>query len=234
MALKRRTKTRTNTRKRTKTRTKTPATREKKPALFPMLSGGTVGILAACAIGTAMVVAAAASRRPVPLAEEEFVAEVSRELIDAPAPRPIALAEAPARRPTPARIPAAHAVPIPAVAVSTAPAPDIDVEVVDVEPEVALPAAIAAAPASAVTVTGCLERDADRFRLKDTSGGPLPKARSWKSGFLRKRAPAIDVVDVGNRLRLASYVGERVSMTGTLADREMQALTLQRVSASCD
>ena len=226
MALKKKTKTTT------KALRKKPATREKKPSPFPMgLSGGTLGILAACAIGTAMmVVAAAASRRPLPPAEEEFVAEVSHELIEAPAPRSAAIVEAPARRPTPARTPAARAVPIPAAAVSTAPALEIDVEDVDVEPEVALPAAVA----PAVTVTGCLERDDDRFRLKDTSGEQLPKARSWKSGFLRKRAPAIDVVDVGNRLRLASYVGERVSMTGTLADREMQALTLQRVSSSCD
>ena len=43
-----------------------------------------------------------------------------------------------------------------------------------------------AAKAPPVTVTGCLERTDEGFRMKDTSGADAPKSRSWKSGFLKK------------------------------------------------
>jgi hypothetical protein len=92
------------------------------------------------------------------------------------------------------------------------------------------------APAStsaAVTVTGCLERADDAFRLKDASGADVPKSRSWKSGFLKRGPASLEVVDASNRLKLSNHVGERVSLTGTLVDREMQARSLQRVTASC-
>lgn len=83
------------------------------------------------------------------------------------------------------------------------------------------------------TVSGCLERSDDTFRLKDTSGADAPKARSWKSGFLRKSAASIDVVDTTHRLRLSNHVGHRVSLTGTLEERSMQARSLQRIAGSC-
>jgi hypothetical protein len=81
----------------------------------------------------------------------------------------------------------------------------------------------------AVTMTGCLERSDETFRLKDDA----VKTRSWKSGFLKKRAASVDVVDAANRLKLPDHVGERVSLTGTLVDREMHVRTLQRISSSC-
>ncbi len=84
-----------------------------------------------------------------------------------------------------------------------------------------------------VTITGCLERDAENFRLKDTTGENAPKARSWKSGFLKKGPAPIEVVDTGNSVKLPTHVGQRVSVTGTLVDREMQVRSLQRVAASC-
>jgi phosphate-selective porin len=84
-----------------------------------------------------------------------------------------------------------------------------------------------------VTITGCLERDSDAFRLKDTAGQNAPKARSWKSGFLKKGSASIDVVDAANKVKLPTHVGQRVSVTGTLVDREMQVRSLQRVSTSC-
>ena len=83
------------------------------------------------------------------------------------------------------------------------------------------------------TVSGCLERSDEAFRLKDTSGANAPKARSWKSGFLRKTAAPIDVVDATHRLRLSNHVGHRVSLTGTLEDRSMQARSLQRIAGTC-
>lgn len=85
-----------------------------------------------------------------------------------------------------------------------------------------------------VTITGCLIRDDETFKLKDTEGEETPKARSWKSGFLRKKAASIDLVDATNRLKLDTHVGERVSVRGMLVEREMQARSLQRVAESCD
>jgi hypothetical protein len=73
-----------------------------------------------------------------------------------------------------------------------------------------------------VTVTGCLERHDETFRLKDTTGADAAMSRSWKSGFLKKRPAPIEVVDSANRLKLTDHVGQRVSVTGVLADREMQ------------
>jgi hypothetical protein len=87
-------------------------------------------------------------------------------------------------------------------------------------------------PAS-VTITGCLERSDAAYRLKDTSRADAPKTRSWKSGFLKKNAATIEIVDPAKRLKLSDHVGQRVSVSGTLADREITARSLQRVSASC-
>jgi len=94
------------------------------------------------------------------------------------------------------------------------------------------PSMSAAKPAP-VTITGCLEQDAETFRLKDTSGADAPKSRSWKTGFLRKRSASIEVVDAANRLKLTNHVGERVSVTGVLVDREMQGRSIHRVAESC-
>ena len=82
-----------------------------------------------------------------------------------------------------------------------------------------------------VTVAGCLERTDDGFRLKETSGAEAPKARSWKSGFLKKSSASLDVVDPTRTLQLASHVGRRVSVTGTVENREMQARSLRRVGS---
>jgi hypothetical protein len=84
-----------------------------------------------------------------------------------------------------------------------------------------------------VTISGCLERDADSFRLKDTAGDGAPRARSWKSGFLRKHSAPIEVVDAANRAKLPAHVGQRVNVTGTIVDREMQVRSLQRIAPSC-
>lgn len=86
----------------------------------------------------------------------------------------------------------------------------------------------------AVTINGCLERDGNSFRLKDVDGVDAPKARSWKSGFLKRGAPKISVVDATNRLKLTDHVGQRVSVTGQLEDREMQARSVSRVSTFCE
>src|SRR2546430_596943 len=84
------------------------------------------------------------------------------------------------------------------------------------------------------TIVGCLVQDNDGFRLKNTSGGDAPKARSWKSGFLKKSSKTIDVADARHRMNLARHVGEQVSVTGMLEDRELQGSSLKRVAESCE
>jgi hypothetical protein len=85
-----------------------------------------------------------------------------------------------------------------------------------------------------VTITGCLERDGVTFWLKDASGLPdTPKARSWKSGFMKKRSSRVGVVSATNALKLPNYVGERVAATGALMDGQMRARSVRRVAASC-
>jgi hypothetical protein len=84
----------------------------------------------------------------------------------------------------------------------------------------------------AVMLEGCLEQSGETFRLKDTTGDDAPKSRSWKSGFLKKGAKPIDVVDWNNRLK--NHVGERISVSGMLVDGEMHVRTLRRVAATCN
>jgi hypothetical protein len=91
----------------------------------------------------------------------------------------------------------------------------------------------AAAKVTPVTITGCLERSDETFRLKDTAGTDAPRSRSWKTAFLKKGSASIEVVDARNRLKMNNYVGQRVSLTGTLVDREMHARLLQRIAPSC-
>ncbi len=100
---------------------------------------------------------------------------------------------------------------------------------------VSLEASAAAKPPKAPvsTLEGCLERSGETFRLKDTSGADAPKARSWKSGFLRRGPATVDVLDAGDSLGLANRVGTRVRISGPMIDRQMQARTIHRVASSC-
>jgi hypothetical protein len=117
------------------------------------------------------------------------------------------------RRPEMATLPVAPPSPSPSPAPAVEPAPDTKV--------------------ARVTIEGCLERDDDTFRLTDTAGTNAPTARTWKSGFLKKRPAAIEVRDSVKRVNLASHVGQRVSVTGTLVDRQMRVGSLQPISLSC-
>jgi hypothetical protein len=88
--------------------------------------------------------------------------------------------------------------------------------------------------AALVTIQGCLQAGNDTFWLTDTSGEGAPKSRSWRSGFLKKRSAPVEVVDAADALNLSKFVGQRVAAGGTVADRRMQAHSLQRVAASCN
>ena len=85
-----------------------------------------------------------------------------------------------------------------------------------------------------VTLTGCLARSDNEFRLNDTTGVNAPKSRSWKSGFMTKRSASVSIVPASGELPLSKHVGQRVTVSGTLIDREMRVRTLRRVSSSCD
>ncbi len=87
---------------------------------------------------------------------------------------------------------------------------------------------------AAVTITGCLQRADDAFRLNHTEGSAAPRARSWKSGFLKKSSASIDLMDPASSMRLADHVGERVSVTGTLVDRDMRVQSVRRLSKVCE
>jgi len=87
-----------------------------------------------------------------------------------------------------------------------------------------------------VTVTGCLEVSVteDRFRLTDTEGGDVPKARSWRTGFLKKRSATVDLVAPTHGLSLDKQVGKRVAATGVLTNRTLTVGSLRVVSPNCN
>jgi len=144
---------------------------------------------------------------------------------------------------------AAHEMTPSARATSTESRPDTEVPTVQLKPMVSstivsatpvLPAAsetdaskTSAANAAPVTIYGCLERSNETFRLTDTDGADAPKARSWKTGFLKKGSATVEVVDPGNRARLSSHVGHRVGVTGMLSEKQLQVRSLRKISSSC-
>lgn len=85
---------------------------------------------------------------------------------------------------------------------------------------------------SVATITGCLENDEGSFQLTDASGAGAPTARSWKSGFIKKRAAHVELVDAVG-LNLRQYTGRRVAVTGTLVERDMRARSVRLIGA-CD
>jgi len=87
-----------------------------------------------------------------------------------------------------------------------------------------------------VTLTGCLEMSVSRdaFRLSDTDGAAAPKARSWRTAFLKKRPAPVALVEAPDLHGLQVEVGKRVAATGVLIDREMKVSSVRVVGASCD
>ena len=84
-----------------------------------------------------------------------------------------------------------------------------------------------------VTITGCLERSDNEFRLNDTTGINAPKSRSWKSGFLVKRPADVTVVSASTDVQLSRHIGHRVAVTGPLNDRQMKVRALRPLSLPC-
>lgn len=158
-----------------------------------------------------------------PIAEKQTISGT-------PSPRPArrtnAVVAAAAAEATPATVVETHEPEEPAATAVTAGAAEIALP----------PAAPAAASVDEVTITGCLEIDNedDRFRLADAEGAGAPKARSWRSGFLKKRAAAIDLVGSLDALSLHSQVGQRIAATGVLTSRTLKVSSVRTVSSSCN
>jgi hypothetical protein len=212
----------------------------KKPARTTSVIGSLlVGLMAVCVVGAAMIASRSASE-PTP--------DVT--MVDAPAVEPALEQVAQTTPPEAARVrPRAKATPNPkgkttantsvtaASTVVTEPVTSdtLPSEIVDVKGPAMVTTEVPAAQERVYeTVTGCLEQDSETFRLTDTEGADAPKARSWRTGFLKKRSASVVIVDSADVLKLASHVGQRVSVTGLLDDREMVVRTLHRVGELCD
>jgi len=87
-----------------------------------------------------------------------------------------------------------------------------------------------------VTITGCLETvdDEQRFRLADTEGAGAPKARGWRSGFLKKHSADVELVHVSDVPALQKLVGRRVVATGQLTNRELSVSSVESSGRRCD
>ena len=94
------------------------------------------------------------------------------------------------------------------------------------------PKAAASGGGPVVTMTGCIEKRGDGYRLIDTEGDDAPRARSWKFGFFKKGTVPLELVG-GGQAGPSRHVGERVRVTGTLDDRELTLRSLRRVADSC-
>jgi hypothetical protein len=87
-----------------------------------------------------------------------------------------------------------------------------------------------------ITISGCLEGtpDGDRFRLTDTDGAGAPKARGWRSGFLKKRPAAVELIDLLDPISLRKLVGHRVLATGVLDSKELRVRSITQAGSMCD
>ena len=167
-----------------------------------------------------------------PFAQPEAASPVVAELVKkSPAKPAQKLAAAPSTRP-----------PIAMPVVETRDKETSEAKRADIGPAatVPLPAPAPPVPGTAavdqVTITGCLEAsgNGDRFRLTDTEGANAPKARSWRTGFLKKRSAAVDLVGAPDVAALHRQVGQRVAVSGTQTNRELQVSSVRVVSPSCN
>jgi len=159
-----------------------------------------------------------------PIAATQAVAQAERtpsgkasKIVAAPVPTPTPIATPVVEKHEPE--PAAAAADVSAIGNSTPPA-----------------ASATTAALDEVTITGCLEigKDDDRFRLSDTEGANVPQARSWRSGFLKKRSAPVDLIGSSEALTLHREVGQRVAVSGVLSSRKLKVSSVRVVSPSCN
>ena len=107
-------------------------------------------------------------------------------------------------------------------------------ESINAEPAPVSPVSPDSLGPGAVTITGCLESDKDRFRLADTEGVDALRSRSWRTGFLRKRSTSVALVEPPDPHALQTQVGQRVAVTGLLANRELRMTSLRVIAPRCN
>jgi hypothetical protein len=166
-----------------------------------------------------------------PIREAGASAHVPKAIAPAPRQTPVVTVKKPLPDPVP---PAPVAMTATAVAPAPAPAP----KPVATEQSTAAPAIEERSGAAnhAITISGCLEMtvDENQFRLTDTDGAGAPKARSWRSGFLKKGSAPVELVEISDAPALRSYVGHRVTATGLLTGRQLRVRSVQTAGSSCE
>ena len=232
-----------------------PARSRKPSGLDSPFATGAIALVVICVVGVVMLVAARDTSEPAD-------ATLPSTIVEQPAPEakvatptkaaPTFSKAAPANTAVPKAVDAPSGKAAPTLA-KAAPANTPVPKAVDAPPDKAAATLATVAPANApvpkavdappatpsatvspiVTFTGCLDRAGEGLRLKDTSGENAPKSRSWKSGFLKKGSAPIAVVDATSAREVPDHVGQRVSVTGVLTDRNMRVFSLRRLAASC-
>lgn len=176
---------------------------------------------------------------PAPIAAPVAVVAAAR------VPAPTAVADKPKRKEVaavPATSASANIVPLQPAPVATVPgvhtpvANLTSVGSATASPAIESNAALDRVSQAPVTITGCLEStsDGNEFRLTDTDGDGAPKARGWRSGFIKKRPAPVDLVGLPDPARSRAYVGQRVVATGLLASRELRVRSLAPAGSLCD
>lgn len=204
---------------------------KKIPHAKGVIGAGVVGTVLVCLAAAAMLVAAR-QRSESTAVDATLDVEVTQPIAAAAAQT----SQTASQKKVPVQPPAKKAAAAEPAAAHTAAADTVAADAVAVNTVAAntvAPVSSTVQESEAVTITGCLVRDDETFRLKDTIGEDAPKSRSWKSGFLKKRSASIDIIDATSKLRLPSHVGERVTVTGLLEDREMRARSLKPAPGSC-
>jgi hypothetical protein len=225
-----------------------------------MVLMAVVGVLVVAALALALrpsprAVSAALNTQPAALAPPVHVAAAVPDTLPAPTAAPVpvaavararvprAFAERPNQTPVSTTTrPPADSVPSPPPAVGAAAGGDESAaQTVAPESTTSASAVASTAPPDAtsqvpVTITGCLETTVDevQFRLTDTEGADAPKARSWRSGFLKKRSTPVELVELSDPVGMRKYVGRRVVATGLLTSRELRVRSLQSAGSSCN
>ena len=102
------------------------------------------------------------------------------------------------------------------------------------KPAPAKAAAPEAEPKDSVTLTGCLQADGSKYMLRDLEGTQAPKGRSWKTGFITKKAKDVEVTGASSTLKLSDYRGHKVSVVGVKdGQTHMKARSIKQLAKSC-
>jgi len=84
------------------------------------------------------------------------------------------------------------------------------------------------------TLTGCLEADGAKYKLTDLKGVQTAKGRSWKTGFITKKAKDVELVGASSTLKLKDHVGHKISVVGVKdGETHFKARSIKQLPGSC-